>query len=40
MTLGSRFRKRTGCCLILNVEDNIVNFEGKLAFSDLDWLWA
>ena len=27
-------------CLILNVEDNIVNFEGKLAFSDLDWLWA
>ena len=27
-------------CLILNVEDNIENFEGKLAFSDLDWLWA
>ena len=27
-------------CLILNVEDNIVNYEGKLAFSDLDWLWA
>ena len=27
-------------CLILNVEDNIENFEGKLAGSDLDWLWA
>ena len=27
-------------CLILNVRDNIVNFERKLAFSDLDWLWA
>lgn len=26
-------------CLILNVEDNIENFEGKLAFSELDWLW-
>ena len=26
-------------CLILNVEDNIENFEGRLAFSDLDWLW-
>ena len=27
-------------CLILNVKDNIENFEGKLAFTDLDWLWA
>ena len=27
-------------CLIINVQDNIDNFEGKLAFSDLDWLWA
>ena len=27
-------------CLILNVRDNIDNFERKLAFSDLDWLWA
>ena len=27
-------------CLILNVRDNIANFERKLAFSDLDWLWA
>ena len=27
-------------CLILNVRDNIENFERKLAFSDLDWLWA
>ena len=26
-------------CLILNVRDNIENFEGRLAFSDLDWLW-
>ncbi len=26
-------------CLILNVEDNIENFEGNLAFSELDWLW-
>ena len=26
-------------CLILNVEDNIENFEGRLAFSELDWLW-
>ena len=27
-------------CLILNVEDNIANYQRKLAFSDLDWLWA
>ena len=27
-------------CLILNVQDNIENFDGKLAFSELDWLWA
>lgn len=27
-------------CLILNVLDNIDNFQGALAFSDLDWLWA
>ena len=26
-------------CLILNVQDNIENFERKLAFSELDWLW-
>ena len=26
-------------CLILNVRDNIDNFQRKLAFSDLDWLW-
>ena len=26
-------------CLILNVEDNIENFAGRLAFSELDWLW-
>ena len=30
----------TDRCLIINVQDNIDNFEGKLAFSDLDWLWA
>ncbi len=27
-------------CLVLNVRDNIENFEGSLAFTDLDWLWA
>ena len=27
-------------CLILNVEDNIENFDRSLAFSELDWLWA
>ena len=27
-------------CLILNVRDNIQNFNRALAFSDLDWLWA
>ena len=27
-------------CLILNVEDNIENFDRELAFSKLDWLWA
>ena len=26
-------------CLILNVQDNIENYERKLAFSELDWLW-
>ena len=27
-------------CLILNVRDNIENFDRALAFSELDWLWA
>ncbi len=27
-------------CLILNVRDNIENFNRSLAFSELDWLWA
>ena len=27
-------------CLILNVKDNIENFQRSLAFSDLDWLWS
>ena len=27
-------------CLILNVRDNIENFDRQLAFSELDWLWA
>ena len=27
-------------CLILNVRDNIRNFDRRLAFTDLDWLWA
>ena len=26
-------------CLILDVEDNIENYNRSLAFSDLDWLW-
>ena len=26
-------------CLILNVSDNIDNFQRNLAFSELDWLW-
>ena len=26
-------------CLILNVHDNIQNYNRQLAFSDLDWLW-
>ena len=27
-------------CLVLNVKDNIDNFERSLAFSELDWLWG
>ena len=27
-------------CLVINVQDNIDNFSGELAFADLDWLWA
>lgn len=27
-------------CLIINVQDNIDNFNRELAFADLDWLWA
>ncbi len=27
-------------CLILNVQDNIRNFQKALAFSQLDWLWS
>ena len=27
-------------CLILDVRDNIKNFDRKLAFSDLEWLWS
>ena len=27
-------------CLVLNVNDNILNFGQDLAFSELDWLWA
>ena len=27
-------------CLILNVRDNILNFNKALAFAELDWLWA
>ena len=27
-------------CLVLNVQDKFENFDRKLAFSELDWLWA
>ncbi len=27
-------------CLILDVKDNIENYDSALAFSELDWLWA
>ena len=27
-------------CLVINVQDNIDNFNKQLAFADLDWLWA
>ena len=27
-------------CLVLNVRDNILNYDRQLAFSDLDWLWG
>lgn len=27
-------------CLVLDVRDNIQNFDRTLAFSELDWLWA
>ncbi len=27
-------------CLIVNVRDNIENFERELAFAELDWLWG
>ena len=27
-------------CLVLNVQDNIHNFDRALAFTELDWLWA
>ena len=30
----------TDRCLIINVQDNIENFEQRLAFTGLDWLWA
>lgn len=30
----------TDRCLIINVQDNIDNFEWRLAFTGLDWLWA
>ena len=27
-------------CLILNVQDNVTNYEDKLAFTDFDYLWS
>ncbi len=39
---GLRGRRNGGNdrCLILNVRDNIANFNRELAFAELDWLWA
>lgn len=37
---GPKMTGGTDRCLILNVEDNIDNYEEKLAFTELDWLWA
>ena len=37
--LRGKLNRGNDRCLILNVKDNIENFEGKLAFSELDWLW-
>ena len=39
---GLRGTKNGGndSCLILNVRDNIENYQRRLAFSELDWLWA
>ena len=36
---GPEMTGGTDRCLILNVQDNIENFDQELAFSDLDWLW-
>ena len=27
-------------CLVLDVKDNVVNYDRQLAFTELDWLWA
>ena len=27
-------------CLVINVHDNIDNFDRDLAFAELDWLWG
>ena len=27
-------------CLILNVQDNVANYEDRLAFTDFDYLWS
>ena len=27
-------------CLVINVQDNIDNFNREVAFADLDWLWT
>lgn len=27
-------------CLVLDVKDNVLNYDGQLAFTELDWLWA
>ena len=37
--LRGELNGRSGRCLILDVEDNIEDYDRALAFSELDWLW-
>ena len=38
--LRGRLNGGSDRCLILDVKDNIKNYDRELAFADLDWLWA